>query len=126
MPFACSVLAERAGDYILNPKSIPAPYLILTFDTTERAGEIAAGTHPYDHTVRPQVVEESWNPGYHALIRAFEAKTGIGALLNTSFNLHGYPIVNSPAEALDVMRRSGLKYLILGDTWVEKKEKRVQ
>jgi carbamoyltransferase len=84
--------------------------------------ELAAGIHPYDRTVRPQILEEEWNPEYHRLLRAFEARTGIGGLLNTSFNLHGDPIVNSPAEALDVMRRSGLKYLILGDYWVEKKE----
>lgn len=120
MPFACSILAEREADYVRNPKGLQAPYMILTFDTTGRVEEIAAGTHPYDHTVRPQVVQPDWNPGYHRLIKAFETRTGIGCLLNTSFNLHGYPIVNSPSEALDVMRRSGLKYLILGDYWVEK------
>lgn len=120
MPFACSMLEERAADYLDNPKNLFAPYMILTFDTTRRVDEIAAGTHPYDHTVRPQVVRRDWNPGYHDLLRAFEAKTGTGALLNTSFNLHGFPIVNAPAEAIDVMRRSGLKFLILGDYWIEK------
>lgn len=123
MPFACSVLAERAADYIQNPKGLRAPYMILTFDTTERWGELAAGIHPCDRTVRPQIVEESWNPEYHHLIRAFESRTGIGGVLNTSFNLHGEPIVNTPAEALDVMRRSGLRYLMLGEWWVEKNVK---
>lgn len=122
MPFACSVLEERQGEYIRNPKGLSAPYMILTFDTTERVEELAAGIHPYDRTVRPQIVKKDWNPEYHRLIKAFEGKTGIGGLLNTSFNLHGFPIVNSPAEALDVMRKSGLKYLILGDYWVEKKQ----
>lgn len=121
MPFACSMLAERAGDYIRNPKGLRAPYMILTFDTTERSEELAAGIHPYDRTVRPQLVEEAWNPAYHRLIRAFEARTGIGGVLNTSFNLHGDPIVNTPAEALDVMRRSGLRCLALGEYWVEKR-----
>lgn len=120
MPFACSILAERAGDYLVNPKGLSAPYMILTFDTTAIHDQIAAGLHPNDWTVRPQVVEESWNPAYHRLIKAFEECTGIGALLNTSFNLHGYPIVHTPAEALDVMARSGLKYMILGPYWVEK------
>ncbi|MCE5228805.1 hypothetical protein LLG95_04315 [bacterium] len=123
MPFACSMLAERANDYIVNPKGLAAPYMILTFNATERVDEIAAGTHPSDRTVRPQIVERAWNPGYWDVIRAFEEKTGIGALLNTSFNLHGHPIVNSPAEALDDMRRSGLQSLILGPWWVEKKVK---
>ncbi|MEN6624972.1 MAG: carbamoyltransferase C-terminal domain-containing protein [Candidatus Sumerlaeia bacterium] len=121
MPFACSILAEREHDYIVNPKRIAAPYMILTFAATGRVNEIEAGTHPYDNTVRPQILRRDWNPGYWDLIRAFEERTGIGAVLNTSFNLHGHPIVNSPAEALDVMRRSGLQYLILGPWWVEKK-----
>jgi carbamoyltransferase len=108
----------------VNPKGLAAPYMILTFGSTERVGDIMAGSHPQDRTVRPQLVERAWNPGYWELIRAFEETTGIGALLNTSFNLHGHPIVNSPAEALDVMRRSGLQYLILGPWWVEKKVKR--
>ena len=120
MPFACSLLAERADDYLVNPKRLRAPYMILTFDATDRWADIAAGTHPSDRTVRPQIMEPAWNPEYHRLLKAFEARTGIGGLLNTSFNLHGYPIVNTPAEALDVMRRSGLNYLILGDLWVEK------
>ena len=122
MPFACSILAEREADYVVNPKRIASPYMILTFETTDQADRVAAGTHPYDRTVRPQSVREDWNPGYHRLIRAFEQRTGIGGLLNTSFNLHGYPIVNTPAEAIDVMERSGLKYMILGPFWVSKKE----
>ncbi len=120
MPFACSMLAERADDYIVNPKNLAAPYMILTFNATARVDEIAAGSHPADRTVRPQLVQRDWNPAYWDLLRAFESRSGIGALLNTSFNLHGHPIVNTPAEALDVMRRSGLDRLILGPFWVEK------
>ena len=124
MPFACSMLDRRAGDYVVNPKGLDAPYMILTFPTTDRVAEIEAGTHPQDRTCRPQVVKRDWNPDYHALLEAFEAETGVGALLNTSFNLHGYPIVNRPAEALDVMLKSGLQYLILGPYWVEKRAER--
>ena len=50
--------------------------MILTFDSTAKVDEIAAGTHPYDHTVRPQVVNPDWNPEYYALIKAFEQRTG--------------------------------------------------
>jgi carbamoyltransferase len=95
--------------------------MILTFDTTARGGEIEAGRHPHDGTCRPQLVDRADNPDYHRLLAAFRERTGIGGLLNTSFNLHGYPIVNSPADALEVMRRSGLRYLILGPWWVEKR-----
>jgi carbamoyltransferase len=120
MPFAASILAERASDYVVNPKNIKSPYMILTFDTTNRHREIAAGTHPYDHTVRPQVIERSWNPRYHALIKEFESITGVGGILNTSFNLHGYPIASSPADSLEVFDRSGLRNLAIEDWLVQK------
>ena len=55
------------------------------------------------------------------MISAFAQRTGIGAVLNTSFNLHGHPIVDTPQQALDVMRNSGLMYMILGPYWVQKK-----
>ena len=118
---ATSILAERSSDYIVNPKNIRSPYMILTFDTTDRYVDIAAGTHPYDHTVRPQVVEQSWNPRYHALIKEFESITGVGGVLNTSFNLHGYPIASSPADSLDVFDRSGLRNLAIEDWLVQKR-----
>ncbi len=120
MPFAASILAERASDYLVNPKNIRSPYMILTFDTTDRYPEIAAGTHPYDHTVRPQIVEQSWNPRYHALIKEFERITGVAGVLNTSYNLHGYPIASSPADSLDVLDRSGLRNLAIEDWLVQK------
>ena len=60
------------------------------------------------------------NPGYHELISEFEKITGVGALLNTSFNLHGEPIVESPLDALNTLRRSGLHHLSMG-TWLVSK-----
>ena len=121
MPFAPSLLSERASDYIVNPKRVPAPYMILTFDTSERRRELTAAIHPYDFTVRPQVVERMWNPRYHAILKEFERLTGIGGLLNTSFNLHGFPIASSPWDSLDVFDRSGLTTLAIENWLVEKK-----
>ncbi len=126
MPFAPSMLEECADDYIVNPKRLPAPYMILSFDTTERVGEIAAAIHPYDRSARPQLVSEAWNPGYHHLLREFRRRTGRAAILNTSFNLHGYPIANSPEDALDVLKNSGLEHLLLGHFLVHKKNGEVR
>lgn len=120
MPFATSILAERSSDYLVNPKMVKASYMILTFDTTDRFVDIMAGIHPYDHSVRPQIVEQSWNSRYYALIKEFEKITGIGAVLNTSFNLHGYPIASSPANSLEVFDRSGLRNLAIEDWLVQK------
>ena len=120
MPFAPSVLAERSAKYIKNDKGVRAPYMILSFDTTEHWADLRAGIHPFDRTVRPQEVSRDWNPAYHALISEFERLTGVGAVLNTSFNLHGFPIVSRPADALDVLDRSGLRHLAIGNWLVSK------
>ena len=56
----------------------------------------------------------------HDILNAFERRTGGGVILNTSFNLHGYPIVRTAAEALAVLRDSGLEYLQVGDYLVSK------
>ncbi len=122
MPFTPSVLKERAKDYIVNPKNIPAPYMILTFESTEKAQkEIKAAMHAYDFTVRPQLVEKDWNPGYYKIIKEFEKLTGVGAVLNTSFNLHGLPIVLGPREAMHAFENSGLKYLAMENYLIQKK-----
>ncbi len=78
-----------------------------------------AAIHPADRTARPQVLEEGWNSDYYKVIKASEAETGHGAghrgMLNTSFNLHGYPIVHGPREALWTFANSGLRCLVLGN-----------
>lgn len=121
MPFAPSILEERMNDYILNTKSIEGRFMAIGFDTTELAKEeIPAGIHPFDKTARPQIVTRKDNQGYHDLIKAFEKLTGVGALLNTSFNIHGEPIVGSPMDALDTFRRSGIQHLLLGNWLISK------
>ncbi len=123
MPFAPSMLAEYADDYIINPKGFKAPYMILSFDTKkEKLYEIIAATHPYDGSCRPQIVEKEHNPDYHRLISIYRELTGKAVVLNTSFNLHGFPIVYSPEDALDVFDKSGLKYLALDDYLVKEIE----
>jgi carbamoyltransferase len=119
MPFAASVLQEDANRYIKDPTGWPF-YMIEAFDTTaEGADKLVAGTHPFDRTIRPQVVNEL-NPAYGAVIRAFRARTGVGGVLNTSFNLHGFPIVGTPEVAIDTLVKSELDALALGPFLVTK------
>ena len=120
MPFAPSMLPDAAKEYLINPKNVDAPYMILAFDTTEKRSDLPAALHPYDFTARPQVVKKKTNPDYYHLIEEFQKRTGRGVVLNTSFNLHGFPIVDSPEDALDVLHRSGLRYLALGNYMVRK------
>ncbi len=122
MPFAPTVLAERAGDYLVNPKGLASPYMMLAMPTRPEARDaLAAALHPQDATARPQILEREWNPEYHAVIREFERRTGVGAVLNTSFNLHGEPIVGSAADAVDTFERSGLPHLAVGHWLLSKK-----
>ncbi|HET6368764.1 MAG TPA: carbamoyltransferase C-terminal domain-containing protein [Pseudomonadales bacterium] len=122
MPFAPTVLAERADDYLVNPKRLASPYMMLAMDTKPAARDaLAAALHPHDATARPQILEAGWNPEYHALIRAFESRTGVGAVLNTSFNLHGEPIVCTAADAVDTFERSGLQHLAIGHWLISKR-----
>ena len=122
MPFAPTVLAERADDYLVNPKRFASPYMMLAMDTKPAARDaLPAALHPHDATARPQILEEEWNPEYHALIRAFQSRTGVGAVLNTSFNLHGEPIVCTAADAVDTFERSGLQHLAVGHWLISKR-----
>lgn len=115
MPFAGTILSERQDDYIHNPKHLPAPHMVLAFHTTPLARtEMAAAMHSADHTIRPQILDRATNPNYYTLLKHFEARTGIGGLLNTSFNLHGEPVVCTPENALSTFSSSGLRYLALG------------
>ncbi len=114
MPFAPSILSYRSKDYIINPKNIEAKWMTLGFDSTELAQkDIKAALHPYDNTLRPNIVYKEDNKDYFNLITEFEKITGVGAILNTSFNLHGEPVVESPQDAYSTFKRCGLKYLYL-------------
>ena len=119
MPYCPSILAERAGDYFDGLKDYTSDYMIMAFPSRKKAlRDIPACMHSYDQSIRPQTVRRAWNPRYHKLIRAFERETGGGGILNTSFNLSGYPIVESPANALDVFMKSDLDALALEDFYI--------
>lgn len=121
MPFAPSVLEERSSHYFLKPKPMPAPHMIMTFDTRpEKRQAMAAALHPQDYTGRPQEVSETTNADYYRLIKYFEDLTGEAIILNTSFNLHGEPVVCSPLDALRVFDVSGLRHLALENLLLSK------
>ena len=121
MPFAPAVLAERAARYYEKPKSVVSPYMMFAFRTRpEQRAALAGAQHPYDFTTRPQEVRAEHNPDFHRLLEEYESVTGEAAVLNTSFNLHGEPIVYRARDAVDVFLRSGLEHMALANWWVEK------
>jgi len=118
MPFGPSILTSRMPEYVKDSRN--SPYMILAFDTTEKRNDLIAAIHPFDFTCRPQSVDSDHNPNYEKLIKSFESKTGIGAVLNTSFNLHGFPIVYDPETAISTFMNSKLDVLSIGNYLLKK------
>src|SRR5688572_4368108 len=118
-PFAVSILAERAADYLVD--AVDAPFMVMAFEVLPgRDAEIAAALHGADRTTRPQTVHRDVNPGFWALIEAFRRRTGVPGVLNTSFNVKGEPIVCSPTDALRCFYGSGMDALAIGSFLLEK------
>ena len=117
-PFAPSMLAERASEYLIDAH--PSPFMILAFKVKkEKREEIPAVVH-VDGTTRPHTVERSVNEKYWSLIKAFEEKTEVPVVLNTSFNIRGEPIVCTPKDAIDTFLKTGIDYLAIGDFLIGK------
>jgi carbamoyltransferase len=112
-PFGPSVASEWRERYF--PGSCEAPFMTMALPTTAIGRrDLAAAVH-VDGTARAQVVEAAVNPRFHSLITQLGRATGVYGVLNTSFNLKGEPIVNTPLEAVEMFRRSGLDSLLIGD-----------
>jgi carbamoyltransferase len=122
-PFAPSVLAERAEDYFVLPeaaKHYPARFMLYVVDVREEKRDILPAITHVDGTGRLQTVRKEVSPKYYRLIETFGEATGVPVVLNTSFNLKGEPIVNTPQEAFNTFRQSGMDTLVVGDCVIEK------
>ena len=117
-PFAPAVLEEKAADYF--DCSAPAPYMLFNFNVNKDKQDIIPAVTHVDNSSRIQTVSESDNPLFHRLISEFEKLTGVAILLNTSFNMRGYPIVNSPIEAFETFCTGGIDILLMAGTLIVK------
>lgn len=122
-PFAPAVLGEATEDFFALPEATrhyPARFMLYVVDVRDDKRQVIPAVTHIDGTARPQAVRRDTNPRFWSLIEAFGHATGVPVLLNTSFNLRGEPIANTPAECFDTFRRSGMDMLILGDYVVAK------
>ncbi|MBI4329595.1 MAG: carbamoyltransferase [Chloroflexi bacterium] len=122
-PFAPSVIAEAAEEYFDLPdaaSSYPARFMLLVVPVKPEMRHLIPAVTHVDGSARLQVVHRETNPLYHRLIERFGERTGVPVLLNTSFNLKGEPIVNTPAEALSTFQRSETDMLVMGPYIVRK------
>jgi len=141
-PFAPSVLRERVADYF--EMDTDSPYMLLVAPVLEKRrteispeqgrlwgierlkvprSDIPAVTH-VDYSARIQTVRETTHPRYYSLLKTFEAKTGCGVIVNTSFNVRGEPIVCSPADAYRCFMRTELDVLVLENCVLEKSQQK--
>jgi len=120
MPFAPVILEEYQDLLIENPKKIDSPFMTIAFETKDGKNKFPAAVHQADGTARAQLLKKEQNPILWNLIFKFYEKTGIPALLNTSFNLHGEPIVRTIQDALRVFEKSELEVLWLDGHIIEK------
>ena len=110
-PFAPSILEEYVSDYF--EMDIPSPYMLMVAKV-KQPDKIPAVTH-VDGTGRLQSVSNESNPLYYKLIHTFYEKTGIPVLINTSMNVMGEPIVNTPEHAYNMLLKTDMDYLVLGN-----------
>jgi carbamoyltransferase len=139
-PFAPAILREDVADWF--DLSEDSPYMLLVADVVERRrramtaeeqalfgidklnvsrSEIPAVTH-VDYSARVQTVHADTNPRFHALIAAFKQQTGCPVLVNTSFNVRGEPIVNTPEDAFRCFMGSDIEVLAIGNCLLRKED----
>ena len=139
-PFAPSVIAERVSDYF--EQEVESPYMLivapvrkdLRVKMTEqqkklfgieklhtKRSKLPAITH-VDYSARVQTVHRDTNPRYYDLLKAFDARTGCGVLVNTSFNVRGEPIVCTPDDAYRCFMRTEMDYLVINNFFLNKKD----
>jgi carbamoyltransferase len=121
-PFAPAMLEDCAPGYVHGRGAAqwPARFMLLVLPLRD---EFAAAAPAVDHfgTARIQTVAAGWNPLFHSLLTCFRDRSGIGCLLNTSFNLRGEPIVATPEHAISTFERSELDLLVIEDCVVARR-----
>lgn len=124
-PFAPSILAEHTEEYFDLPEAArhyPGRFMLYVAPVRKCKQNVVPATTHVDGTARLQMVFKRESPRYYALIDRFRASTGVPLLLNTSFNLRGEPIVNTPENALNTFLKSEMDALVLDNFLIEKSQ----
>ena len=114
MPFAPVVREERCADVFTLPRSLyyAARYMTVTCDVKPEWRDRIPGVIHVDGTARPQLVRRADNPLYYDILAAYERRTGIPIVINTSFNAHEEPIINRPEEALQALVQGRVDFVV--------------
>ena len=123
MPFAPVTLDEHAADcYVgIEKARYSAQFMTVCFDCTEAMKKSSGGVVHIDGTARPQLITEAIDPGYYRIVKLFHERTGLPSIINTSFNMHGEPIVCTPNDAIRAFVKGTLEYMAMGPFLVRRK-----
>jgi carbamoyltransferase len=124
MPFAPATLTEYAESCYIGMKGAedPARFMTITFDCTPEMRSTSPAVVHVDGTARPQIIDPETAPDFYKILTAYHRITGIPSLVNTSFNMHGEPIVCSPEDAVRSFQQGNLDVLAIGNWIVINKE----
>jgi len=117
-PLAPSLLEEDVGKYFMDP--VPHQFMILMFKYRGEMCEVVPAVCHVDQTARPQTVSRDENKTWYELVKAFRDETGEGVILNTSFNLAGEPLVETPLDAIKSFALGGFKAIYLQGWLIQK------
>ena len=120
-PFAPSVLKERAHEFFAIPEGFDAPFMLLVPRVRQEKHSVLPAITHADGTGRLQTVTERDNGRYYRLIQAFERRTGVPVVINTSFNVRGEPIVCTPQDAYHTFVNTGIDVMVIGNCVVTEK-----
>lgn len=123
-PFAPAVLLEETPNYFALDAAHESPYMLLVADVHPQYRAVLPAITHVDGTARLQTVTAAQNGLYYQVIREFFGHTGVPVIVNTSFNVRGEPIVNTPAEAYNCFSHTDMDYLVLGNCLVTKAAKK--
>jgi carbamoyltransferase len=121
-PFCPSMLESEAPRVLADWTGPRNRSMTMAYEVASGFRQQLAGVMSVDGTCRPQFVPDSELSDFAELLRCARARWGVSAVLNTSLNIHGEPLVCSPAEAIDVFRRSGADALAIGRFLVRARE----
>ena len=115
-PFAPCILEEHLSEYFNT--DIPSPYMLLVVPV-KKPEKIPAVTH-VDGTSRLQTISKNTNQLFYDLINEFYKITDVPVLINTSMNVRGEPIVNTPEQAYNMIIKTDMDYIVMGDYIIKK------
>jgi len=119
-PFCPSMLESEAGRLLADYDGKPNRHMTMAYMVAPAFRTALAGVISVDGSCRPQMVADDSPSGLGAVLRALKTRTGVGVVLNTSYNIHGEPLVCTPQEAIDVYARTGADALAIGPYLAER------